>query len=138
LCDLLDEADEFCRAGDRLLTLAAEPELVAFRHWYLGEFWKQVEGAEPVSWPDFQASQVGMLMDAATSAHLHSTGPTGPAPPPSVEVDERAEEIERLTEVLSVAATIAGELDLDRVCKPSPTLRRRCPVRSSARSSTTP
>ncbi|MDP8936487.1 MAG: hypothetical protein M3O23_01920, partial [Actinomycetota bacterium] len=31
---LLDEADEFCRAGD-LLTLATPPDTAAFRRWFL-------------------------------------------------------------------------------------------------------
>lgn len=49
LADLLDEADEFCRSV-RLLTLAALPELVAYRHWYLGEFTDQCLGGQPTSW----------------------------------------------------------------------------------------
>ena len=47
--DLLDEADEFCRAGD-LLTLATQPEAVVFRHWYLEEFQRQVDGEPPRPW----------------------------------------------------------------------------------------
>jgi hypothetical protein len=50
LGDLLDEADEFCRAGD-LLTLAAPAEAVAFRCWYLGEVVAQAKGAQPSPWP---------------------------------------------------------------------------------------
>ena len=46
---MLDEADEFCRT-DRLLTLAAEADLVAFRRWTLGQFVAQVGGAEPTPW----------------------------------------------------------------------------------------
>jgi hypothetical protein len=46
---MLDEADEFCRA-DQLLTLAAPPETVAFRKWYLNEFPAQVAGASPTPW----------------------------------------------------------------------------------------
>ena len=47
---LLDEADEFCRAGD-LLTLATPPDGVAFRHWYLDEFGRQIDGQPPRPWP---------------------------------------------------------------------------------------
>lgn len=50
---LLDEADEHCRRGDHLLTLAADDELVRFRWWYLEEFGRQVEGAAPVPWPQY-------------------------------------------------------------------------------------
>jgi hypothetical protein len=47
---LLDEADEFCRRGEHLLTLEAPPEVVAYRHWYLEEFSRQISGAEPRAW----------------------------------------------------------------------------------------
>ena len=48
---MLDEADEFCRAGD-LLTLASPPDVLAFRRWFLGEFVAQLAGAKPTPWPD--------------------------------------------------------------------------------------
>lgn len=50
LDDLLDQADEFCRSGDALLTLATPPELVAFRRWYLGQVVSQLAGEPPVPW----------------------------------------------------------------------------------------
>jgi hypothetical protein len=46
---LLDEADDFCRAGD-LLTLATMPEGLAFRRWYLEEFERQIAGEPPRPW----------------------------------------------------------------------------------------
>jgi hypothetical protein len=46
---LLDEADEFCRAGD-LLTLATMPDGLAFRRWYLEEFERQIAGERPRPW----------------------------------------------------------------------------------------
>jgi hypothetical protein len=46
---LLDEVDEFCRAGD-LLTLASSPEVRRFRRWYLGEVTAQVGGRPPTPW----------------------------------------------------------------------------------------
>lgn len=49
---LLDEADAYCRAGRHLLTLAASPESVALRKWFLGEFVHQLGGGPPVPWPD--------------------------------------------------------------------------------------
>jgi hypothetical protein len=49
---LLDEADEYCRAGD-LLTLETPPEMVQLRHWYLSQFIDQASGAEPVSWATY-------------------------------------------------------------------------------------
>jgi hypothetical protein len=53
---LLDEADEFCRAGDRLLTLATPADLAALRKWYLGEFPAQLAGRAPTPWPAYAAS----------------------------------------------------------------------------------
>ena len=53
---LLDEADEFCRAGERLLTLATPPDAAALRRWYLGEFRRQLEGHAPTPWPVYEES----------------------------------------------------------------------------------
>jgi hypothetical protein len=50
---MLDEADEFCRAGEALLTLATPPRCVAFRRWYLREFVRQVDGQQPMPWEAF-------------------------------------------------------------------------------------
>ncbi len=50
LGQLLDEADEFCRAGEHLLTLATPPGPLAFRRWFLGEFVAQIDGAQPTPW----------------------------------------------------------------------------------------
>ncbi|MFO7547489.1 MAG: STAS domain-containing protein [Acidimicrobiia bacterium] len=51
LADMLDEVDEFCRAGEHLVSLATPPELLAFRNWFLGEFTNQAgEGLRPVPW----------------------------------------------------------------------------------------
>lgn len=54
LGNLLDEADEYCRAGDYLLTLATPALLVRFRQWFLDEFERQAAGAPPVPWPEYQ------------------------------------------------------------------------------------
>lgn len=47
---LLDEADDYCRDGAHLLTLASPPDVVAYRRWYLGEFIDQIAGEPPVPW----------------------------------------------------------------------------------------
>jgi hypothetical protein len=52
LAELLDDADEFCRSGQHLLTLATPPELVAYRRWYLRELAMQLEGAAPTPWSE--------------------------------------------------------------------------------------
>jgi hypothetical protein len=50
---ILDEVDDFCRDGERLLTLATPDELVGFRRWLLGEFGRQIEeGLDPIPWSD--------------------------------------------------------------------------------------
>jgi hypothetical protein len=56
LDQLLDEADDFCRDGHELLTLATPPRSLAFRKWFLEEFVRQADGGEPRSWSQFQAS----------------------------------------------------------------------------------
>ena len=47
----LDEADDFCREGQYLLTLETPPDLVAFRHWFVAEFERQAAGQAPLPWP---------------------------------------------------------------------------------------
>jgi hypothetical protein len=47
---LLDDADEYCREGKHLLTLATPPDLVAFRRWYLQQFVDQTAGQPPTPW----------------------------------------------------------------------------------------
>ena len=54
LGDLLNEADEYCQAGQHLLTLTTPPELVRFREWFLDEFVQQAEGRSAVPWPEYQ------------------------------------------------------------------------------------
>lgn len=49
---MLEAADEFCRADGYMLTLAATPELVAFRGWYFREIITQLEGGAPSPWED--------------------------------------------------------------------------------------
>ena len=48
--EMLDEADEYCREGRHLLTLATPPDLVAYRRWYLQQFVDQVAGHPPAPW----------------------------------------------------------------------------------------
>jgi len=49
LQDLMDEADEFCRAS-LLVTVPRSPLLSEFSHWYLGQFADQLAGHPPVPW----------------------------------------------------------------------------------------
>lgn len=62
LGELLDEADEFCREGKHLLTLATPPDLVAYRRWYLEEFTRQLAGEPPRPWS--AATPGGALREA--------------------------------------------------------------------------
>ena len=51
---MLDAADDYCRRGEHLLTLATPAEQVAFRKWYLSEFVAQLGGAAPTPWPEYR------------------------------------------------------------------------------------
>ena len=53
LGELLDEADEFCRRGDHLLTLATAADPLALRRWFLGEFVAQIDGRDPTPWDEW-------------------------------------------------------------------------------------
>lgn len=50
LSQLLDEADEYCRRGEHLVTLAPPPIAVAYRRWLLDEFVHQLDGRPPCPW----------------------------------------------------------------------------------------
>lgn len=50
---LLDEVDEFCRAGEHLLTRATAGGPVAFRRWFLQEFAAQAAGRPTTTWDDY-------------------------------------------------------------------------------------
>lgn len=47
--ELLDLADEFCRA-QRLLSLARTPEQRSFQQWLIGEYIRQARGGGPAAW----------------------------------------------------------------------------------------
>lgn len=53
LGEMLDEADEFCRQGRHLLTLATPADLLRYRRWFLGEFVAQLGGGPATPWPQF-------------------------------------------------------------------------------------
>src|SRR3954447_6052569 len=48
---VLDEADEFCRQGEHLLTLATPADQVRFRRWFLDEMVRQIAGDPATPWP---------------------------------------------------------------------------------------
>ena len=52
---MLEEADEYCSAGEHLLTLCTPLEIVEYRHWAIQELINQPKGARPVPWPDYLA-----------------------------------------------------------------------------------
>ena len=51
--DLWDEVDRYCEQGEYLLTLKTPPGPLAYRKWFLREFWRQIAGHGPTSWPDY-------------------------------------------------------------------------------------
>jgi hypothetical protein len=50
LDSVLEEADEYCRQGEHLLTLATPPEVAEFRRWNLHEVLSQIDGQPPTPW----------------------------------------------------------------------------------------
>jgi len=55
LITTMEETDAWCERGD-LLTLASPPDQRALRRWFFGEIERQVEGAEPIPWSEFESS----------------------------------------------------------------------------------
>ncbi len=76
LDEVLDKVDEFCRAGEHLLTLATPPELVSFRRWFLGEFSRQIDQGLPPSTWSWSGPSEGALesepADGSTTADARS------------------------------------------------------------------
>jgi hypothetical protein len=60
---MLDEADDYCRQGEHLLSLASSPAAKAFRDWFIDEFVSQLAGKAPTSWPE---SRYARQLSAAT------------------------------------------------------------------------
>lgn len=54
---MLDEVDGFCARGG-MLTLAAAPDVLAYRRWFFGQFEAQIGGDDPVPWPAFAAARL--------------------------------------------------------------------------------
>jgi hypothetical protein len=52
---MLEEVDEYCSAGEHLLTLRTPSEIVVYRKWALQELINQPKGAKPVPWPEYLA-----------------------------------------------------------------------------------
>ncbi|HSK07755.1 MAG TPA: STAS domain-containing protein [Acidimicrobiia bacterium] len=74
---MMTEVDEFCRAGDHLMTLATPPELVALREWVLGELTRQIEqDADPLPWPDHVSRSGRPAHVAADSASARAGSET--------------------------------------------------------------
>src|SRR4051794_41120447 len=51
------DADEYCRRGKHLLTLATPADCVAYRNWYLGQVISQIQGAAPIAWTDSERAR---------------------------------------------------------------------------------
>lgn len=54
---VLEEAEEFCRDGRYLLTLASPPDVAAYRAWIFAEFDRQIAGGAPVPWPESEQAR---------------------------------------------------------------------------------
>lgn len=52
LDELLQEADAYCREGRHLVTVAASPEVVLYRRWFITQFSDQLAGRPPSAWPE--------------------------------------------------------------------------------------
>ena len=52
---LLEEADEYCSAGEHLLTLCTPSDVVSYRTWVLGELVRQAQDEAATPWPEYKA-----------------------------------------------------------------------------------
>ena len=95
LAQLLQEADDFCRREEQLLTLPAPPEAVDYRRWLFGELQRQLSGQAPRPWHPRLTATAGMTTSRATAGPAGAAAPSPPAPrrptvpAPPAEGDER-------------------------------------------------
>jgi hypothetical protein len=54
---ILAEVEAYCQEGEHLLTLAAPPDIAAYREWSMSEVERQAAGAAPTPWPAFAAAR---------------------------------------------------------------------------------
>ena len=57
LADLFDEADMYCWSQDHLVPLATPPDCAAYRRWVFAQVLDQLEGRNPVPWPESAAAR---------------------------------------------------------------------------------
>lgn len=75
--DVLDEADEYCRA-QHLLTLPASQEVVAYRRWLFAELLRQLEGRAPRPW--HEAGTASAPAPTATGGEGRADAPADAGP----------------------------------------------------------
>ncbi len=113
----LEEADEYCSAGEHLVTLTSPPIVLAYRTWFLNEFIGQASGRPPTPW----TAPVGD--DGNTQGSTAGAGGRGQdhgadvaSPPNGTEGQDAGidDENQWPTTIDGDAATVAlwGELDL--------------------------
>lgn len=52
---MAEQADDFCRQGEELLTMARPAPVRRFAQWYLSQFVDQLDGGPPQSWQEWSA-----------------------------------------------------------------------------------
>jgi anti-anti-sigma factor len=116
LLRLLDEADDYCRAGKHLVTTAAPPVIVAYRHWFLGQFVEQPAGQPAKSWaeaqPEYAAMPPGAVADHANSTEPASAPPQPSSPSSGVVASDQANGWKTTIDGDAGTVALAGELDI--------------------------
>ncbi|WP_432521205.1 ATP-binding protein [Kineococcus sp. SYSU DK006] len=92
LLDVLEEADAYCRTR-HLLTLPAEPGLVAFRRWLFGEIVGQLAGGPARPWRDEDAGEAVAAPGAVAAPPTGAGGPAGEAVGPPLVLDPVADAV---------------------------------------------
>jgi anti-sigma B factor antagonist len=103
LLDLLDEVDDYCIAGEHLVTLSPPPAVRAYRDWFLREFIEQAAGRSPTPWSEHV--EPAARPSAATTVPIDA--------PVGDDADEpEADEWPTTVDGDKATVMLAGELDL--------------------------
>jgi anti-anti-sigma factor len=112
----LDEADEYCAAGEHLVTLQSPPIVRTYRIWFLQEFVEQASGRPPSPWHGPTSGDGGLVgAGQPASNQPHEPAAAGTSTSRSADGEHAGtDEVQWPTAIDGDAATVAlsGELDL--------------------------
>jgi hypothetical protein len=105
---ILEEADDFCRAEQHLLSLPASEEVVAYRRWMVAESARQLAGEPPRPWRHLPPTAAVGAPNATTEPASAEPLPRSAAPEPTAGSGESGVVVGEPLTMESVASSTAA------------------------------